>query len=127
MSRSYNTLDTETDEQAFQRHLAVLGLPDAQAYRQWCAAHGFSRRVRKGWSERRREFLHAQRTEGQRRLRLQKQRRRNPLEVVLQICDARPADNRADLPLHVKRIAECLQRKSTDGGDPAPALLRSVN
>lgn len=50
-SISQNKLDPANDPELL-KHIASLGLHTVAEYRQWCAAHGFSRRLNKHWRER---------------------------------------------------------------------------
>lgn len=43
-----------------RRHLRALGLESVAAYQAWCRGHGFSEALNKGWTERQRERLAAE-------------------------------------------------------------------
>lgn len=49
------TATASTPEGELNRHLRVLGLPSAEAYRIWCREHGFRAGLEKTWQERRQE------------------------------------------------------------------------
>ena len=54
------TATARTPEGELKRHLADLGLENAEAYRCWCREHGFRVNLHKTWQERRREVQAAQ-------------------------------------------------------------------
>ena len=59
-SQTCRTATARTPEGELKRHLADLGLDNAEEYRNWCRVQGFSANLNKTWQERRAEAQAAQ-------------------------------------------------------------------
>lgn len=73
-------------------HIHALGLSDVEAYRDWCARHGFSRRLDKHWRLRLKERSLAGRAVADARLAQKRQELRKPQAIVERICNGLSED-----------------------------------
>lgn len=67
------------------KHIKSLGLQTVEAYIEWCAKHGFSRRTDKHWRVRLKERVFANRTIADARPAQKKQELRTPAKVIERI------------------------------------------
>ena len=83
--RKTSSADDELDARLLH-HIKNLDLSSVDDYRDWCAQHGFSRRLNKSWNERCRERYVASSSIAHDCLKTRRRESRNPVETMVAIC-----------------------------------------
>jgi hypothetical protein len=106
-------------------HINSLGLQTVEEYRKWCAANGFSCRLKKDWRERCRERSKTKAAVIQERIAFKKQEQRNPVSLFTGICELRLQEDDLTQP-QLKRLCQAIkaQRAEFDPPTDLHALLR---
>ena len=105
-------------------HIDSLGLQTVEDYRRWCAANGFSCRLKKDWKDRCRERSKVKAAVIQERIVVQKQEQRNPANLLRDICELRLEADDLTQP-HLKHLCRAIkaQRAKDDPPVDRQALL----
>jgi hypothetical protein len=99
-------------------HIDSLGLQTVEDYRRWCAANGFSCRLKKDWKDRCRERSKVKAAVIQERIVLKKQEQRNPASLLRDICELRLEADDITQP-HLKRLCQAIQAQRASCDPPA--------
>src|SRR4051812_506449 len=95
-----STIKTGSEEDPeLLRHLASLELASIAEYREWCGAHGFSRRLHKHWRERGRERAEFSRAVAEARIAQKKRLTRNPAKLIQAIFEGTVTNGEVADPL----------------------------
>lgn len=116
MGHSKAPILEEQDEELL-KHIHSLGLQTVEEYRQWCAHHGFSRKLHKDWRQRCRERSIAQHAVIQQRLLSKKREQRNPAHLFAEICEGRLELAQVTQP-HLKLLHQALDAQRVPGDPP---------
>lgn len=110
MGRHKRRKNSPIDEQdvGLQHHIQGLGLASVPAYRQWCAAHGFSRRLNKTRNERYRERYILTSGIADNSLKSRRREAKNPVETMVAICH-RKLDISELVQPQLRLLAHCVK------------------
>ncbi len=98
----------DAKERELAIHIHSLGLETVEEYRRWCAANGFSCRLKKDWKERCRERSKTKAAVIQERFVQQKNEQRNPVHLFKGICERRLRADDLTHP-HLKRLCKAIE------------------
>ena len=122
ISQSSDPTQTGLPDRELEHHLAALRLASVEDYVQWCAAHGFSTRIEKGWHQRCKERYFALRRQIEDRAARKKRESRKPETILLEIESGELTASDLNRP-ELVAISEAF---STLGGDARKAFLNLV-
>lgn len=108
MSRKKTAKLTDEVDYDLLEHIHGLGLGTVEEYRDWCARNGFSRKLKKHWKQRCKERFYVHKAVAEKRLNQKKSENRNPVKVLIAICEGRVGEDDVTQP-HLKRLCQALQ------------------
>ncbi len=121
-AQTKNQVERHYDEASLRLHIRQLGLDTVEAYQAWCRNHGLDPALDKSEAQRRQELSRLQGIAMQARHKAIRRLRRDPLDVLIAVCDGQlESDNL--LQVEFEHFLAILNRRGRLG---EPAIDRQV-